>query len=87
MNRWVDELPDEVRADVIARLRDDNSQHRAAWWELYLHAALRRAGYELVAHPEIAGSQRHPDYRVVSAQGCFYLEARITGHVPPGRCV
>jgi hypothetical protein len=83
LDRWVDEVADPARTDLVARLRSDDVQHRSAWWELYLHAALVRAGYTLTPHPTIVGSTRHPDY-LVSGSGShsFYLEATITGHVP-----
>jgi len=75
-------MPAEVRADVIARLEADNTQHRAAWWEVYLHAALIRAGYQLIPHPEVARSTRRPDYLLRGNGFAFYVEARITGHQP-----
>jgi hypothetical protein len=84
LTRWVDEVPPEVRADVIARLQSDDAQHRAAWWEIYLHAALLRGNCTLTAHPVVAGTTRRPDYLVTALGGPLYLEARITGHPPTG---
>ncbi|HEX7431530.1 MAG TPA: hypothetical protein VF293_05000 [Candidatus Limnocylindrales bacterium] len=64
------------RRDLAARLRaNEFGAWFAAFWELYLHEALRRAGYELEIEPDISGSEHHPDFLVRGRDHEFYVEA------------
>lgn len=76
---WFGHIPDdETRRDLAARLRsNDNRQFHAAFWELYLHESILRAGYDLVCHPELEGTSRRPDFLARSDQQ-LYVEARAT---------
>jgi hypothetical protein len=50
--------------------------------EIMLHAALRRLGFQLEAHPEIPGTQNQPDFLVRSAVGdrVMYVEITTINH-------
>ncbi|MFI5259730.1 MAG: hypothetical protein ACHQ01_09005 [Candidatus Limnocylindrales bacterium] len=64
------------RRDLHARLgsTDDNTWV-GAFWELYLHESLRRAGYELDIEPDVAESENHPDFLARGRGHEFYVEA------------
>jgi hypothetical protein len=75
---WFDRFCEDSKADLRSRLRSsDNRQFASAFFELYLHETLLRAGYDVTCHPEIPGTGRHPDFLAESAEGSFYLEARV----------
>lgn len=67
--------PHKERLDLRSRFRNrDRHQHRSAFFELYVHELLRRAGYEIESHPETTRTT-HPDYKVLrNGQPRFYLE-------------
>jgi hypothetical protein len=72
---WADGLPEEDYVDSRARLRSgDDDQFNSAYFELYLHESLRRAGYKITVHPQTP-SGRRPDFYAWRADGGFYLEA------------
>jgi hypothetical protein len=50
-----------------------------AFFELYLHEALRRAGFALTYEPAVPGSTRRPDYLATASGVSFYLEAKAVG--------
>lgn len=64
--------------ELKSRLRSgDNVHFRSASFELFLHEALFRQGYELTPHPDLPnGSPHKPDFLVRDKNGeVFYLEA------------
>lgn len=74
---WFRHLPDAARADVRGGLRSgDDRQFEGAFWELYLHESLRRAGCDITVHPEVAGSSRQPDFLASVEGATFYPEAK-----------
>lgn len=81
MQQWMDRINDDVSYnDLLQRLRSgDNEQFRSAYLELYLHESLLRAGYEMVVHPEVAGTTRQPDFLVVRGDDRLYVEAIAPG--------
>jgi hypothetical protein len=84
LQQWFDSYPTGAQKDLLARFRSPiDSQHKSAFWELYLHELFTRIGYTLEPHPTVAGSPNHPDY-LVSGGGepRFYLEAIVAG-LPP----
>jgi hypothetical protein len=77
---WFDSYPDEAKKDLRARFRSPiDSQHEAAFWELYLHELFTGIGYTLEVHPSVADSLNHPDFLVLDERPCFYLEATVAG--------
>lgn len=72
---WLSQVPAEPQNDMIGRLKSDDAQHERAFWELYLHEAYRRSGFDLQFHPPLAWSSHTPDLLVSSPTGSFYLEA------------
>lgn len=77
VEEWFAQLPASARADIRGRLRsNDNRQWHGAFWELYLHESLRRAGYEITIHPALGSGSRQPDFLVMKGDATFYLEAK-----------
>lgn len=81
MQQWMDRISDDVSYnDLLQRLRSgDDEQFRSAYLELYLHESLLRAGYEIVVHPKVAGTTRHPDFLAVRGDDRVYVEAIAPG--------
>lgn len=76
LEEWFRSFPDCGKSDVCARFRNkDDRQHLSAFFELYLHALLTRAGFVAESHPLIPHSSAHPDFRFVKDADAFYLEA------------
>lgn len=80
LEQWFDEIPVQERLDLQQRFRSRNaSQHRSAFFELFLHHLLLRSGYQVGFHPEMQGVTTHPDFLVSrNGQARFYLEAVAT---------
>lgn len=88
LETWFAEYPEADLDDLRNRFRKRGpDQHYAAWWELYLHAAFKRLGFEVEIHPELDGVESRPDFRVANLNGSFLLEAATTfsGIVDEGR--
>ncbi|BCI82438.1 hypothetical protein ACJH6J_11165 [Mycobacterium sp. SMC-18] len=81
MQQWMDRINDDITCnDLLQRLRSgDDEQFRSAYLELYLHESLLRAGYEIVVHPEVPGTTRHPDFLAVRGDERLYVEAVAPG--------
>lgn len=76
---WFTRLPAAAQNDVRGRLRSkDNRQFHGAFWELYLHESLIRSGFEVECHPDIAATNRVPDFFARRGDSAMYLEARTT---------
>jgi hypothetical protein len=81
LERWYANLPPEMHLDIRRRFQ---SRHQAetvaAFWEMYLHEALTRAGFRLTPHPDVPGTKKHPDFLVTDSDSMsFYLEATTVG--------
>jgi hypothetical protein len=81
LERWYANLPPEMHLDIRRRFQ---SRHQAetfaAFWEMYLHEALTRAGFQLTPHPDVPGTKKHPDFLVTAPDSRpFYLEATTVG--------
>jgi hypothetical protein len=78
---WYAGLPPEMQPDIRSRFRSGNKgQTFGAFWEMYLHEVLTRAGFQLIPHPEIQGTTKRPDFLVTASDSrSFYLEATTVG--------
>jgi hypothetical protein len=75
LNDWYAALPDDDES-VRRRFRKaDPRQHYAAWWELYMHALLRALGFDVTVHPDVPGTDGHPDFLAERGKESFYVEA------------
>lgn len=72
---WYGRYPVEDRADLRGRLRsDDNNQHSAAAWELYLYEVFTQLGFKIEIHPSVQGKNTHPDFLISRGTEVFYVE-------------
>jgi hypothetical protein len=81
--RWFANYPDAHKRDLRARYRSPaQSDHFAAFFELYLHQLLLACGYEVEVHPTIPRSRNRPDFFVRNQNGTqCYIEA-VLAHAP-----
>jgi hypothetical protein len=78
LEAWFSRYPVPERADLRARFRSKNdAQHRAAFFELFLHELLLRLGHSVTIHPSLSqATTRRSDFLVESQTGArFYMEA------------
>jgi hypothetical protein len=74
MEIWLAEFPRQHRAEIATRLRTrDNRHFDAAFFELYLHALVRRLGYVVRVHPRAGGRKKRPDFLITEAGQCGLL--------------
>ena len=80
LEQWFRDYPATAQKDVRKRFRSRNQDtHQSAFFELLVHALLRRLGCEVKAHPNIPGSAKQPDFHVCTGDRSFYLEATVIG--------
>jgi hypothetical protein len=80
LDGWFRDFPESGKADLKARFRSrSDSQHHAAFFELYVHELLRRCGFEVEVHPDTeAEEETHPDFLVsLGGKPQFYVEATL----------
>jgi hypothetical protein len=70
VDAWVAEVPHPHRREFATRLRNPENHHfAAAFFELYLHALLRRLGYAVTIHPRAGSRGRRPDFLAIAPNG------------------
>ncbi|HAZ07154.1 MAG TPA: hypothetical protein DCZ01_01225 [Elusimicrobia bacterium] len=71
------DFPESAKADVRARFRSPNEAHSGAFFELFLHAVLRKSGYEVALHPSAgAPNTRRVDFQIEANGKSLFIEAR-----------
>lgn len=80
LEAWFQRVPEGARNDLRRRFRSpEDSQHRAALFELLVHELFTKIGYSLIFHPDVQGAT-HPDFLVKrGAEDLFYLEVTTAG--------
>lgn len=80
LETWFARVPEHAQNDLRQRFRSsEDSQHRAALFELLIHELFSRLGYSLEFHPDIEGTN-HPDFLARKGeQDLFYLEVTTAG--------
>jgi hypothetical protein len=79
IDTWLEHYPRKHRDSLIARLRSAiDDQHKSAFFELLLHELLVRGLKIIAIEPQLAHTEKSPDFLVGSDKGeKFYLEAVI----------
>lgn len=73
---WLKHFPEAHRNEVVNRIRGNDTQFSSATFELFLHEVCLRLGWRVEIHPALPnGKETHPDFRVETPSGSFYLEA------------
>ena len=77
LESWFREYPAAARKSFRGQFRSRiDSQHRSAFFELFLHRLLCSLGGSVQVHPSLEGRTRKPDFLVRPATGqSFYMEA------------
>jgi hypothetical protein len=83
LNGWITQMPEDGRAEIIARFQRGNSlQYRVALAELTVHAALVRQGYQVQLHPTCGHPTRRPDFGVQMQDGASVAFVEVTTFGP-----
>ncbi len=66
---WLSHVPDgqerkKLQGTLASRKNDESFE--SGFWELYLHEAYWRSGYEVTIHPDVPGESTHPWVRQLS---------------------
>ena len=79
LDAWFADYPEANQDEMRRRLRSrDDTLHRSAHFELFLHALLRQQGFTIVAVEPALPNGRQPDFLVEAPDGTrFYLEATL----------
>lgn len=78
LEQWFSRYPEAGRVDLAARFRSDNTHHRAAYLELFIHELLLHLGCSIEIHPPGVGRSTKPDFLATGPDGKrFYLEASV----------
>ena len=76
-NLWFADYANDAPKDELGRFLQnfrskDNNHHYAAWFELLTHQILVRLGFDVTIHPDLRGTDKHPDFKA-SSNGCHVL--------------
>jgi len=82
IEQWFGHFPEEHQASLRGQLRNDDAKFAAGFWELYLHEAYRRAGFEIEVHPSVPCASTRPDFLLTRGCDQFYLEATSISRPP-----
>lgn len=80
LESWYSHYPKKHIKDLKARFTSsDDTQHKGAFFELYLHNLLLHFGLHVTIHPKLEGKSTHPDFLASSKKNIplFILEATI----------
>jgi hypothetical protein len=78
MDTWYARLPEHSGPEIRQRFTEKKTgAHLGAFWELYLHEAACRLGFEVDIDVGRDHSARRPDLLLSNAATCFYVEARV----------
>jgi hypothetical protein len=79
LEEWFSEYPPEHQHELKRRFQS-KAGYESAFFELSLHALLKRLNCQLIVHPQIPGTLNHPEFLVTQPDGTtFILEAIIAG--------
>jgi hypothetical protein len=84
LDGWFAALPEPARRDLRNRFAlTSELDHMGALWELWVHAAHRRAGFELTVHIGTDAGERRQDFVARRGDERFWLEATVVGGDSP----
>lgn len=81
LESWFTRYSDSDRSSLRGRFRSPNDwYHGSAFFELFLHELLSRMGCRVEVHPQMASTDRRPDFfvRFPAGQQCI-IEATLAG--------
>ncbi len=79
---WFARYPEgRDRNDLLGRFRSGDRRHwNSAFWELYVHEALRRFGFDVVPHPALNDVPTHIDFLATRGMERVFVECVTLGH-------
>ncbi len=80
--RWYDDYSKDAEKAELKRLRSSfrssiYRQHYSAWFELLVHQILLRLGLSVSTHPNLHGTDKHPDFAATSGDSGILVEATV----------
>lgn len=84
LDSWFARLPAPARADLRNRFAQaDALDHAGAFWELWVHEAHRRRGFEVTVNIGCEGGERRQDFALARGRERCWLEATVVGGDSP----
>lgn len=84
LDGWFAQLPPAARADVRNRFAQDAElDHAGAFWELWVHEAHRRRGFEIAVNIGVEAGERRQDFLLARGRERCWLEATVVGGDSP----
>jgi hypothetical protein len=84
LDGWFARLPAAARADLRNRFAQDAElDHAGAFWELWVHEAHRRRGFEVTVNIGREGGERRQDFVLARGHERCWLEATVVGGDSP----
>lgn len=84
LDAWYLRLPEAARRDLRNRfVLDAELAHAGAFWELWVHEAHRRLGFDVEVQVGIDAGERRQDFLVTRGEERFWLEATVVGGDSP----
>jgi hypothetical protein len=84
LDAWFARLPDAARADVRNRFAQDAElDHAGAFWELWVHEAHRRRGFDVRVNIGVEAGERRQDFVLARGRERCWLEATVVGGDDP----
>jgi hypothetical protein len=84
LDGWFAQLPATARADLRNRFAQDAElDHAGAFWELWVHEAHRRRGYEVTVNIGCEAGERRQDFVLARGRERCWLEATVVGGDSP----
>lgn len=81
---WFDHLPPAARADVRNRFAQPAElDHAGAFWELWVHEAHRRRGFDVTVNIGVEAGERRQDFSLGRGRERCWLEATVVGGDSP----
>jgi hypothetical protein len=84
LDRWFAQLPPAARADLRNRFAQHAElDHAGAFWELWVHEAHRRRGFEVMVNIGCEAGERRQDFVLARGRERCLLEATVVGGDSP----
>lgn len=84
LDGWYAQLPRAARADVRNRFAQHAElDHAGAFWELWVHEAFRRQGFDVTVNIGVEAGARRQDFVLVREHDRCWLEATVVGGDSP----
>jgi len=73
MESWYSQYPDAEKYEIKQRLKSD---FQPTFYELGMYTYFKKQGYDLLIHPDLPNSLKHPDFLAIKEPDKFYVEIK-----------